>query len=148
MSESSDTGRKSGRVRAAAAVIERDGRLLVGLRLKNDSFGGYWEFPGGKLEPGENVVDCLRRELREELEVECEIGERICVVRPNPGFKLTVHLGTILEGEPSLIEHEELKWATLEELADLRMLPADKPVLKKLRERRERRARDERPEGS
>ena len=77
MSQASDTGRKEGRVRAAAAVIERDGRLLVGLRLKNDSFGGYWEFPGGKLEPGENVVECLRRELREELEVECEIGERI-----------------------------------------------------------------------
>ena len=145
MSQSSDTGRKEGRVRAAAAVIERDGRLLVGLRLKNDSFGGYWEFPGGKLEPGENVVECLRRELREELEVECEIGERICVVRPNPGFRLTVHLGRILEGEPSVIEHEELRWATLEELADLRMLPADKPVLKKLRARRQR---GERHDGS
>ena len=129
-----DNDRKERRIRAAAAVIEREGRMLVGLRLKDDSYGGFWEFPGGKLEPGEDVVECLKRELQEELEVECDIGELICVVNPNPGFRLTVHHATIVEGEPRLIEHQELRWVTLEELGKLRMLPADKPVLRKLLE--------------
>ena len=43
------------KIRATAAVIERDGRILVGLRMKNDTYGGYWEFPGGKIEPGETL---------------------------------------------------------------------------------------------
>ncbi|MAJ46149.1 MAG: hypothetical protein CBC35_02485 [Planctomycetes bacterium TMED75] len=117
------------RIRATAAVIQREGRILVGLRMKNDSYGGYWEFPGGKIEPGENTRECLKRELEEELAIDAEIGEEICVVQPTPNFHLTVHHARIISGEPRLIEHDELRWLTLEELLDLRMLPADKPVV-------------------
>ena len=124
------------KIRATAAVIERDGRILVGLRMKNDTYGGYWEFPGGKIEPGENTRECLRRELEEELAIDAEIGDEICVVQPTPTFHLTVHHARILSGEPRLIEHDELRWLTLEELLDLRMLPADKPVVATLMESR------------
>ena len=120
------------RIKATAAVIQRDGRILVGLRMKNDSYGGFWEFPGGKIEPGEDTRECLKRELKEELAIDAEIGEEICVVQPTPTFHLTVHHARILSGEPKLIEHDELRWLRLEELLDLRMLPADKPVINTL----------------
>lgn len=130
---SKDKGKsKRGKIRAAAAVIERDGLILVGLRMKDDTFGGYWEFPGGKIEPGENTTECLIRELNEELDVTAEVGEVICVVQPNPSFHLTVHHARILSGEPRLIEHDELRWVPVEELPSLDMLPADKPVVEKL----------------
>ena len=124
--------RKRGKIRAAAAVIERDGLILVGLRMKDDTYGGYWEFPGGKIDPGEDTRQCLIRELEEELEITAEIGEVICVVQPNPNFHLTVHHARIVSGEPRLIEHDELRWVRAEELPNLSMLPADEPVVRKL----------------
>lgn len=140
---SADKGhRKGGRIRASAAVIERDGLILVGLRMKDDTYGGYWEFPGGKIDPGEDTRTCLARELREELEVTAEIGEVICVVEPNPGFHLTVHHARIADEEPKLNEHDELRWVHLDQLDDLKMLPADKPVIRKLKEQATDRTRD------
>jgi len=61
-------------VTVTAALIARDGRLLVARRAAGRSQGGLWEFPGGKLEPGEAPEDCLRRELREELGIESTVG--------------------------------------------------------------------------
>lgn len=61
-----------------AAVIEKDGRVLIAQRKTGDALAGKWEFPGGKLEPGETPEACLRRELREEFGVETEIGDFIC----------------------------------------------------------------------
>ena len=124
-------------IRATAGVIEQDGRILVGLRMKNDSYGGYWEFPGGKIEPGESTAECLARELAEELGIEAEVGELICEIQPTETFHLTVHLARITSGEPRLIEHDELRWVLLDELSSLRMLPADKPVIETLIERRD-----------
>ena len=123
---------RKGKIRAAAAVIERDGMILVGLRMKDDTYGGYWEFPGGKIDPGEDTRTCLVRELQEELEVVAEIGDVICVVQPNANFHLTAHHARILSGEPRLIEHDELRWVRAEDLKNLNMLPADKPVVRKL----------------
>ncbi|MEE2681093.1 MAG: (deoxy)nucleoside triphosphate pyrophosphohydrolase [Planctomycetota bacterium] len=123
---------RRGRIRATAAVIERDGLILVGLRMKNDTYGGLWEFPGGKIDPGEDTRTCLARELEEELGITAEIGDVVCVVEPNPGFHLTVHHARIIDGEPRLIEHDELRWVRLDQLDELDMLPADKPVIRTL----------------
>lgn len=134
MSNQKIKNRDDRQIRATAAVIQREGRILVGLRMKDDSYGGYWEFPGGKIEPGESTEECLKRELEEELAIDAEIGEQICVVQPTPNFHLTVYHARILSGEPQLLEHDELRWLRLEELPDLRMLPADKPVVATLME--------------
>ena len=61
----------------AAAVIEQDGRFLVTRRLKGVHLEGYWEFPGGKCEPGETLVDCLRREMEEELGRAVDVGDEL-----------------------------------------------------------------------
>ena len=63
----------------AAAVIEKDGKILIAQRKKGWRFAGKWEFPGGKIEPNETPEECLRRELREELGIETEIGDFFCV---------------------------------------------------------------------
>ena len=117
---------------AVGGVIQRNGRLLIGRRLEDDTFGGLWEFPGGKIEPGESPEDCLRRELMEELGVSAEIGARICVVEPNEGFKLIAHRAVIVEGEPELREHSRLEWVLPGELSGYDMLPADGPVVEML----------------
>ena len=123
---------RSGPLRAVAGVIERKGVFLIGQRLPDDSLGGYWEFPGGKIEVGETPVECLQRELREELGVETRIGSLVCTVRPSESFQLTVHRASIVEGEPELREHTELRWVSLEEMQRYDMLPADRPVVERL----------------
>ena len=119
-------------LRAAAAVIERKGEYLIGKRQEDDSMGGLWEFPGGKIEVGETPIQCLERELEEELGVEAQIGAIVCTVKPSERFQLTVHRAQILQGEPEVREHTELRWVPLAELDSYEMLPADRPVIKAL----------------
>ncbi len=84
-----------------AGVVRRDGLFLIAQRLADDTLGGYWEFPGGKVDPGEELRDALRRELMEELGIETEIGAEIQrVVHAYPGprraalfFRGAHHLG-------------------------------------------------------
>ncbi len=119
-------------LRAVAGVIERDGLYLIGQRLPDDRYGGLWEFPGGKIEAGETPQECLERELMEELGVETEIGDLVCVVQPSHRFHLTVHRARILKGEPEIREHTELRWIGLEDFGNFDMLPADQPVIEAL----------------
>ena len=123
---------RSGPLRAVAGVIERKGCYLIGQRLPDDTLGGYWEFPGGKIEIGETPVECLQRELQEELGVETRIGSLVCTVTPSDRFHLTVHRARIIAGEPEIREHTELRWVTLEEMGGYDMLPADLPVVRQL----------------
>ncbi|MCH2144101.1 MAG: (deoxy)nucleoside triphosphate pyrophosphohydrolase [Phycisphaerales bacterium] len=120
---------------AVAGVIERDGLVLIGRRLDDDSYGGFWEFPGGKIEPGESPEECLERELMEELGIRTAIGPELCVIEPSDTFKLIVHGATIIDGEPELREHSRLEWVTLDELDSFDLLPADRPVIRVLAER-------------
>lgn len=96
--------------------------------------GGHWEFPGGKIEVGETPKQCLERELEEELGVKARIGSLVCTVRPSERFQLTVHRARILNGEPQVREHTELRWVPLKELDSYDMLPADRPVISTLLE--------------
>ena len=115
------------RVRVVAAVIEREGRLLLCKRPSGKRHAGLWEFPGGKLLPGESVPDATRRELSEELAVEVvSVGERLLAL-PDPGSPFVVEFYPVeIAGEPVPLEHEALIWALPGELAGLDLAPSDR----------------------
>ena len=98
-------------------------------------FKGGWEFPGGKIESGETPEECIVREIREELAVEVKAEKIIGVVEYDyPAFHLTMHclLCSVVSGDLKLLEHEDAKWVTLENLYSLDWLPADRLILDRL----------------
>lgn len=117
-----------------AAIIVRDGRIFATQRGYGD-WKDWWEFPGGKVEPGESPEDALKREIREELATEIEVDELLTTVEYDyPKFHLTMHcyLCTIISGDLSLLEHEDARWLAIDELDSVKWLPADKDVIEKL----------------
>ena len=110
-----------------AAVIERDGRLLVTRRLKGTHLEGFWEFPGGKCEPGESLEACLRRELQEELAVDAIIGgELLSTAHTYPERKVELHFfSAAITGDPVARIGQQMQWVPREELATLKLPPAD-----------------------
>lgn len=109
-----------------AAVIRRGDRYLLARRPRTKRHGGLWEFPGGKLEPGETWLDAARRELREELGVRVtRAGEPVYRRRdPASSFEI-VFVEVEIEGEARAMEHEELRWVAAAEMAGLELAPAD-----------------------
>jgi len=120
-----------------AGVIRRDdGQVLITQRLSDDTLGGYWEFPGGKVDPGEELKAALARELREEIGVEAEIGaeiHRIVHAYPDRDVRLHFFDVRILSGELQKLEVADLRWVTLDELMHYQFPEADLPLLKQLR---------------
>ncbi|WP_051715346.1 (deoxy)nucleoside triphosphate pyrophosphohydrolase [Streptomyces bikiniensis] len=114
----------------AGALYDR-GRLLAARRSAPADLAGRWELPGGKLEPGEGPEEALVRELREELGVEVEPGERIPGEWPlKPGYVLRVWTARLLSGEPRPLEdHDELRWLTRSELDSVDWLDQDRPAV-------------------
>ncbi len=114
-----------------AAVVERDGRLLVTRRLAGTHLPGLWEFPGGKCEPGEPHDACLARELREELDVESEVGDELLVtehVYPSRTVRLHFRLCRI-HGEPRAVLGQQIRWVKREELGQLEFPEADRDLI-------------------
>jgi 8-oxo-dGTP diphosphatase len=120
-----------------AAVIRRDdGRLLITQRLPDDTLGGYWEFPGGKVDPGEDLRAALARELREELGLETHIGAEVHHLThtyPDRDVRLYFFEVRITAGEPQKLEVADLRWVTLDELHHYQFPEADRPLLALLR---------------
>ena len=114
-------------IRVVAAVIERDGRLLLCRRPAGKRHAGLWEFPGGKLLPGETVPEAAQRELAEELGVEVvSVGELLFEL-PDPGSPFVIEFHPVeIAGEPVPLEHDELLWALPAELEDLDLAPSDR----------------------
>jgi mutator protein MutT len=123
-------------IRVAAGLIRRGDRYLITKRKANVPWGGFWEFPGGKCEPGESLRECLRRELREELGIAITAPVSFCVVRhPYPGHIVELHVFrcAVSRGEPRPFACDEVRWVTPREMARYRFPPADRPVLWALR---------------
>jgi mutator protein MutT len=119
---------------AAALTIEH-GKYLVTQRKKDSSHGLLWEFPGGKMKEGEDPRDALRRELKEELDVEVEVGrlfDAVFYCYPEFPILLLVYRCRVEKGSPKPIECHDLRWVTLKELEALAMPPADDPIRKHL----------------
>ena len=115
----------------AAAVIEREGRILVSRRLKGTHLEGLWEFPGGKCEPGETMEACLAREIREELGVDAAVGREILVTGhdyPEKHVRLHFHWCAI-DADPRPMIGQELQWIARDELGTLEFPEADRQLL-------------------
>lgn len=114
-----------------AALIEREGQVLLDRRKKGTHLADTWEFPGGKRDAGETDEAALRRELREELGVDGEIGARVAeVVHAYEDFDVRLVLYEArLGGEPRAIDVAEIRWFPREALEGLPMPPADRPLV-------------------
>ena len=115
------------------AAIVRDGRVLAARRTAPASVAGRWEFPGGKVEPGETEDESLAREIREELGLRIRV-ERWCASVEEIGerYLLKVAVATIEAGEPAPTEHDQIRWLAPAELGDVDWLDADRPFLTEL----------------
>lgn len=115
------------RVRVVASVIRRDHRLLLCRRPAHKRHGGLWEFPGGKIEPGESAFHAAARELREELGVTVTAVGPVELAIEDPGSHFVIEfLPVEIEGEPACLEHAELAWVSDEELLKLPLAPSDR----------------------
>jgi 8-oxo-dGTP diphosphatase len=114
-----------------AAILDATGRLLAARRSSPSALAGGWEFPGGKVEPGESDPQALHRELAEELGVEVDLGERIGGDWPlREGWVLRLWTARVTNGTPTPIEdHDELRWLEPGTWGSVEWLPADWPIV-------------------
>ena len=122
-------------IEVAAAVI-RDGKRVFATQRGYGDYKDYWEFPGGKIEPGETAQQALVREISEELACEITVGALIGTVEWDyPDFHLTMHcfFAALSEGTPVLKEHEAARWLSGDELESVGWLPADRSLLEAIR---------------
>lgn len=122
---------KHGCTRVVGAAIMRRGRILCAQRGPGRSLEGYWEFPGGKIEPGETPRQALEREISEELRCRVEVRERVCTSRYSYEFgriELSTFVCHLIGGDPHLTEHEQIRWTEPEDLNGLDWAPVDRPA--------------------
>ena len=118
----------------AAIIHDSEGRVFATQRGYGE-WKDWWEFPGGKMEPGETPVQALKREIKEELSTEISVDEFLCTVEYDyPKFHLTMHCYqcSLLTDALHLNEHEAAKWLSKDELDSVKWLPADQEIIKKL----------------
>lgn len=121
----------------AAAVVERDGAVLLTRRLRGSHLGGLWECPGGKLDPGETLAQCLRREMREELAVDVEVGAAVLVTtHAYPEKIVELHFFECrLLGEPVPQLGQEMRWLPRADLGAIAFPEADRALIALLQSR-------------
>ena len=125
-------------IEVVGAVIVRDGKILCAQRGFAGALGGKWEFPGGKVEPGEDPREALARELVEELKCDILVGDLVTTTTHAYDFAnvtLTTFLCALESGEPHLTEHEAVEWLLPGELPTLDWAPADIPAVRLLVDR-------------
>lgn len=121
-------------INVVAAVIMKEGKVFATQRGYGE-FKDGWEFPGGKVEVGESPEEALRREIREELEVEVNVDELIDAIEYDyPAFHLSMkcYACTIAGGSPHLLEHEAARWLSADQLDSVAWLPADITLIPKI----------------
>ena len=123
-------------IEVVAAIIRKGDKIFATQRGYGE-WQDWWEFPGGKMEVGETPEEALKREIREELSAEINVGELLTTVEYNyPKFHLTMHcfLCTLVGEALHLNEHEAARWLAKDELDSVKWLPADLEVLERLKE--------------
>lgn len=124
------------RIDVTAGVIWKNEEFLITQRRSNDpTIPGMWEFPGGKIEDGETLEECLARELKEELDIEVSVGKQFFVNEhqySNKLIRLIFFNVEYLTGEIKLNDHNDAKWITPSEVYYYEFAPADIPILEKL----------------
>ena len=123
-------------IEVVAAIIRKGDKIFATQRGYGD-WKDWWEFPGGKMEPGESPEDALKREIHEELSTEISVDNFLCTVEYDyPKFHLTMHCFwcSIESGNLILKEHEAAKWLSLDQLDSVNWLPADKLVIEQMRD--------------
>ncbi|MEA5596233.1 8-oxo-dGTP diphosphatase MutT [Rivularia sp. UHCC 0363] len=121
------------------AVIWNDKQqILIDRRRQQGAMGGFWEFPGGKIEPGETIEECIKREIQEELAIEIEVGEHLITIDhtyPDLRVTLTVHECRHLHGIPQPLECDEIRWVNLELLETFNFPAANFQIIKVLQQK-------------
>lgn len=119
-------------IAVVGAIIERDGLVLCARRPDGGPLGGMWEFPGGKIEPGESGRFALEREIREELRCHIQVGDEVTTTSHEYDFgtvRLTTFRCHLVDGTPQLTEHAEIRWLSPTQLKSLNWAPADIPAV-------------------
>jgi len=124
---------------AAVALVDTDGRVLIAQRPEGKQLAGLWEFPGGKVEPGETPEQCLIRELKEELDIEVTeacLAPFVFTSHAYDSFHLMMPLWLCRrwKGQVKALEHQAVAWVKPVRLGDYRMPPADEPLVAWLRD--------------
>jgi 8-oxo-dGTP diphosphatase len=125
----------SRRIVVVGAVLERDGLILAARRGVGMTQPDMWEFPGGKVEPGETPAVALRREIAEELGCTVDVGEHVATCEHENAANtviLDTYRCTLVAGEPRAIEHAEIRWLAPRDLVGLPWSPADLPTVRRL----------------
>lgn len=120
-----------------AVIWNDEGQILIDRRRQEGLLGGMWEFPGGKIEPGETVEGCVRREIQEELGIEVSVGDRLITVEhAYTHFRVTLHVHhcQYVSGEPRPIECDEIRWVSVDELDDYPFPKANTRIIEAIRE--------------
>ncbi len=119
-----------------AAIVEREDRILIAKRKKGDRFEGLWEFPGGKLDPGETPEEGLKREMREEFGVDVQVGDfLVSVAYRSPVLSIELLAFGIrqVHGSFRLLDHAAIRWASLAELENSSLTEPDVLLLQELK---------------
>lgn len=122
-------------IHVSAAIIMKDNKIFVTQRGYGE-FKDWWEFPGGKIEEGETPEECLKREIKEELKADINIDKYLCTVEydyPNFHLKMECFICSLIDGHLELVEAEDAKFITKDQLDNIDFLPADLLVLKELK---------------
>lgn len=122
-------------IHVSAAIIMKDNKIFVAQRGYGE-FKDWWEFPGGKIEEGETPEECLKREIKEELKADINIDKYLCTVEydyPNFHLKMECFICSLIDGHLELVEAEDAKFITNDQLDNIDFLPADLLVVKELK---------------
>lgn len=123
-------------IKVVAAILQNDDKILIAKKKEGKPLAGFYEFPGGKVEEGENPEDSLVRELMEEMSIKVTVkdyvGKSIYDYGNGKVIELLDYTAEIIEGDIVLTDHDEYRWVTLEEVCNYNIAPADIPLISKI----------------
>lgn len=123
-------------IKVTAAILEKDGRIIIAQRKRSDHLSGKWEFPGGKIEPGETPEVCLARELKEEFEIDVAVGNHLGSTvyhYHHISIELMAYRASWVGGTIIMNDHRAYRWVSVDQLTEFDFAPADIPFVDMLR---------------